>query len=257
VGCNFHCEHCQNWQISQAELSEGLLRDLPPEEGVRRARTARCASISWTYNEPAIWHEYPLDMGARAREKGLGTIYVTNGYITEEALAEISSVLEAYRVDIKSFSDDFYKKICGARLQPVLDSTVKARELGLHIEVVNLVIPGINDSPEETGALIRWVVDNLGPDTPVHFTRFHPDYRMLEAKATPVAALERIYHQAKELGLSYPYLGNVFMHRYESTYCPLCGALLIERRGFASSLRNLADHRCSSCGNEIPYIDHA
>ncbi|MDD1714131.1 MAG: AmmeMemoRadiSam system radical SAM enzyme [Methanoregulaceae archaeon] len=256
VGCNFHCEHCQNWQISQAELNEGLLRTLLPEEGVRRALAAKCASISWTYNEPAIWHEYPLDMGRLAREKGLGTVYVTNGYITEEALAEISTVLLAYRVDIKGFSEDFYRKVCGARLQPVLDSAVKARELGLHIEVVNLVIPGTNDSPEETAALIRWIVDNLGPDTPVHFTRFHPDFRMLEATATPVETLERVYHQAKELGLNYPYLGNVFNHRYESTYCPRCGALLIERRGFSSSFRNLAGHRCTSCGKEIPYVDH-
>jgi pyruvate formate lyase activating enzyme len=257
VGCNFHCEHCQNWQISQADMDDRFLRTILPEEGVRRALAAQCASISWTYNEPTIWHEYPLDMGGIARQQGLGTVYVTNGYITEEALVEISSVLQAFRVDIKSFSEDFYRKVCGAKLQPVLDATKKARELGLHVEVVNLVIPGMNDSPEEVGALIRWIIDHVGPDTPVHFTRFHPDYRMKNSGATPIAVLERIYQQAKDLGLNYPYLGNVFMHRFENTYCPECGALLIERQGFSGSFRNLADHRCTSCGREIPYVDHA
>lgn len=256
IGCNFNCEHCQNWQISQADLDTSSLRTILPEEGVLRAKSAGCASISWTYNEPTIWHEYPLDMGTVARKNGLGTVYVTNGYITEEALGEISTVLQAYRVDIKSFTDHFYKKVCGARLQPVLDSTVRAKELGLHIEVVNLVIPGLNDSPEETGALFRWIVENLGPDTPVHITRFHPDYRMREGGATPVPTLERIYRQAKDVGLHFPYLGNVFMHRYESTYCPSCGTLLIERRGFSSAIRNLDNHRCSACGQAIPYVDH-
>jgi pyruvate formate lyase activating enzyme len=256
VGCNFHCEHCQNWQISQADLDDRLLRTILPEEGVRRAEAAHCSSISWTYNEPTIWHEYPLDMGAIARKSGLGTVYVTNGYITEEALGEISSVLQAFRVDIKAFSDDFYRKVCGARLQPVLDATIKASELGLHVEVVNLVIPGMNDSPSESEALIRWIVENLGPDTPVHFTRFHPDYRMQDRGATPVQVLERIYRQARDLGLNYPYLGNVYLHRLESTYCPVCGALLIERHGFSSTMRNVSDHHCTSCGKEIPYIDH-
>ena len=256
VGCNFHCEHCQNWQISRAGITDLSLRDLTPDEGVRRAMARGCASISWTYNEPTIWHEYALDMGGMAKENRLGTVYVTNGYITEEALREISSVLDAFRVDIKAFSDEFYHKVCGAKLQPVLDSTKLARELGLHIEIVNLVIPGMNDSPDETGALIRWIIENVGPDTPVHFTRFHPDYRMQDRTVTPAAVLERIYQQAKDLGLHFPYLGNVPSHRFESTYCPVCGALLIERHGFASIIRNLSGHSCTSCGTSIPYVDH-
>ncbi|NYT07672.1 MAG: AmmeMemoRadiSam system radical SAM enzyme [Methanomicrobiales archaeon] len=256
VGCNFRCEHCQNWQISRADITGFSLRDISPEEGVKRAEARMCASISWTYNEPTIWHEYALDMGTLAKGRGLATVYVTNGYITEEALREISPVLDAFRVDIKAFTEDFYKKICGAKLQPVLDSAVLARELGMHIEVVNLVIPGLNDSAEETGALIGWIAENLGPDTPVHFTRFHPDYRMRDREATPVATLERIYRQAKEGGLHYPYVGNVFMHRYESTYCPVCSALIIERRGFSAITRNLAEGRCTSCGAAIAIVDH-
>lgn len=256
VGCNFRCEHCQNWQISRADITDISLREICPEEGVRRAEARKCASISWTYNEPTIWHEYALDMGTLAKQRGLGTVYVTNGYITEEALREIAPVLDAFRVDIKAFTEDFYKKVCGAKLQPVLDSTILARELGMHVEVVNLVIPGLNDSEEETGALIGWIMENLGPETPVHFTRFHPDYRMQDREATPVATLERIYRQAKDRGLHYPYIGNVFMHRYESTFCPVCNALIIERRGFSGITRNLSGHHCTACGAEIVFVDH-
>ena len=155
IGCNFHCEHCQNWQISRATGDMVKMTGLCPEEGVDHAIRQGCRSIAWTYNEPTIWHEYARDMGLLARMKGLGTVYVTNGYITEEALRDLSPVLNAFRVDIKSFSDDFYRKICGGRLEPVLNSTILAKELGMHIEVVTLIIPGLNDSPEEIDALIK------------------------------------------------------------------------------------------------------
>lgn len=141
VGCNFRCQHCQNWEISQAGLEDLPLMAISPEEGVERALASGSASIAWTYNEPTIWHEYPLEMGALARERGLQTVYVTNGYITEEALAELAPMLGAFRVDLKAFSDDFYRKVCRARLQPVLDATVAAHEHGMHIETVTLVIP--------------------------------------------------------------------------------------------------------------------
>lgn len=255
IGCNFHCEHCQNWHISRSERDPGGLPHLPPEEGVRRARASGCSSISWTYNEPTIWHEYTLAMGDLARKALLSTVYVTNGYITEEALRELSPMLQAYRVDIKAFSEDFYKKVCGARLQPVLDSAVLARELGMHIEVVNLVIPGLNDSPKETGALVKWIVENLGESTPVHFTRFHPEYHMQDRGATPPSVLEKIYRQARDLGLRFPYLGNVFPHPFENTYCPRCGALCIERRGFSAAFRHLSGHACTKCGETIEYVD--
>jgi pyruvate formate lyase activating enzyme len=196
-------------------------------------------------------------MGALARKAGLGTVYVTNGYITEEALREVAPVLSAYRVDLKAFSEDFYRKVCGAHLQPILDSAVVARELGLHIETVTLVIPGLNDSAGEMDDLIRWVIDHLGPGTPMHFTRFHPDYRMLDRGPTPVARLEQLYERAKELGVRFPYLGNVVSHRYEHTYCPVCGELLIERSGFSSLIRNLDGHRCRKCGEQIELVTDA
>jgi pyruvate formate lyase activating enzyme len=256
VGCNFHCRHCQNWHISAASWEDFALRDLSPEEGVSRALANGCASIAWTYNEPTIWHEYTSDMGDLARKRGLGTVYVTNGYITEEALTSLSPMLEAFRVDIKAFSDRFYREICGARLQPVLDATVRAHELGMHIETVTLVIPGLNDSPEETDALIRWTLDTLGPDTPMHFTAFHPDYKMTDRPATPVKLLERICNRAREIGMRYVYMGNVFSHPYEHTYCPDCGELLIERAGYSVHFRQLDGTQCAGCGANIPIRRH-
>jgi len=256
IGCNFHCEHCQNWHISRAELDDAMLRSLEPAEGVRRALASGSASISWTYNEPTIWHEYALDMGTLARAKGLGTIYVTNGYITEEALRELAPMLGAFRVDLKAFTDNFYKKICGAKLQPVLDSAQLARELGMHVETVTLVIPGLNDSMEEQEGLIRWVIEHLGPETPMHFTAFHPDYKMLNRAATPVEKLEKIYMKAKELGLRFPYVGNVYQNRFENTYCPNCNAILIERQGFSSRFTGLDEDQCTTCGEKIEIQRH-
>jgi pyruvate formate lyase activating enzyme len=254
IGCNFHCEHCQNWHISRAEPEGAMLRSLEPAEGVRRALASGSRSISWTYNEPTIWHEYALDMGAIARARGLGTIYVTNGYITEEALRELAPMLGAFRVDIKAFTDEFYKKICGAKLQPVLDSAQLAKELGMHVETVTLVIPGLNDSMEEQENLIRWVIEHLGPETPMHFSAFHPDYRMLNRGATPVAMLEKIYRKAKELGLRFPYIGNVSHNPFENTYCPTCNAMLIERQGFSSRFRALEGNQCTGCGEKIEMV---
>jgi pyruvate formate lyase activating enzyme len=256
VGCNFHCRHCQNWHISRASLEDGLLRSLSPEDGVQRAIGSGSGSISWTYNEPTIWHEYTLDMGTLARAWGLGTIYVTNGYITEEALRELAPMLGAFRVDLKAFTEDFYKNVCGARLQMVLDAAMLARELGMHVETVTLVIPGLNDSLEEQTGLIRWVIENLGPATPMHFSAFHPDYQMTDRGGTPVATLEKIYAKAKELGLRFPYLGNVRHHLGENTYCPACGALLIERFGFSCRFADLEGQQCKNCGEKIEVVRH-
>jgi pyruvate formate lyase activating enzyme len=254
IGCNFHCEHCQNWHMSRATVDTARMSELKPKDGVAHAIHLGCRSIAWTYNEPTIWHEYAHDMALYAREEGLGTVYVTNGYISEEGLREISPVLNAFRVDIKSFSDDFYRKICGGRLGPVLDSTMLAKELGMHVEIVTLIIPGLNDTREETDKLIKWVIENPGPSTPVHFTRFHPDYHMTERSATPVETLEKIYLRARELGLQFPYLGNVTSHPFEHTYCPVCGETLIERTGYRVTIRNLRDHRCGECGEEIEIV---
>lgn len=254
IGCNFSCEHCQNWRISQPENFDSPLQTIPPEEGVRRARAHRCASVSWTYNEPTMWYEYTRDMGAVCHREDLKTIYVTNGFMTEEALSELAPNLDAWRVDIKAFSDGFYRSICKARLQPVLDTTIRARELGLHIETVTLVIPGLNDSMDEMEKLIDWVITNLGPDTPMHFTRFHPDFHMTDKSATPVKTLEKIYERAREMGLHYPYLGNVGGHRYEHTYCPSCGNVVISRAGYSVNTEYLQGTRCTHCNAPITIV---
>ncbi|MCL7413302.1 MAG: AmmeMemoRadiSam system radical SAM enzyme [ANME-2 cluster archaeon] len=255
IGCNFRCRHCQNWNISQISLEQAYTSEITPEESVVRAVDSGCASMSWTYNEPTIWHEFTYDSAKLAHEAGLKTVYVTNGYITEEALRDISPHLDAFRVDIKAFTDEFYRKVCGAHLQPVLDSSVVARELGMHIEVVNLIIPGQNDEPAETRALIKWIRDNLGIQTPVHFTRFYPMYKMEDASPTPVATLENAWQMAKDAGLEYPYVGNVAGHTYENTFCPECGALLIDRNGYRI-VRNVIteDKKCPECGHGIMVV---
>jgi pyruvate formate lyase activating enzyme len=174
--------------------------------------------------------------------------------MTEDALTDLAPDLDAWRVDIKAFSEDFYHKICRARLEPVLDTAIRAKELGLHIEVVHLMIPGLNDSIEETGKLVSWVIDNLSPDTPVHFTRFHPDFQMQETPATPVRTLERAFLLAKEKGLRYPYLGNVPGHEYEQTWCPHCNNLLIGRSGYSVGPIHLRHGTCAHCGKETGII---
>jgi pyruvate formate lyase activating enzyme len=255
IGCNFKCAHCQNWSISQVSLDNAYTKNITPEDSVSRALDSGCASISWTYNEPTIWYEFTFDSARLAHKEGLKTVYVTNGYITEEALRDISPYLDVFRVDIKAFTDEFYRRICRAHLQPVLDSATIARELDMHIEVVNLIIPGKNDDLEQIKALIAWVLDNLGPVTPVHFTRFHPMYKMKDAVPTPVATLEKAWQIAKEAGLEYPYVGNVPGHPYENTSCPKCGALLIDRNGF-SVVNNVITKqgKCPECGYRIAVI---
>ncbi len=254
IGCNFRCEHCQNWNISQVTLEEAWTKEITPEEAVRRALASGCKSISWTYNEPAIWHEYTYDSAVLAKKAGLKTIYVTNGYITPEALRRMAPYLDAFRVDIKSFSDDFYRKICGARLAPVLESTKLAKELGMHVEVITLVIPTKNDSLEEITKIVRWVRDNLGADTPMHFTRFYPMYKMDDLPPTKTETLEMAHDIAKKEGMRFVYTGNVPGHRYENTYCPKCNALLIDRAGFRVSAIKIKDGKCPECGEGVPIV---
>jgi len=254
IGCNFRCLHCQNWNISQVSLDEAYTKEITPEEAIRRAVASGSKSISWTYNEPAIWHEYTYDSAALAKKAGLKTIYVTNGYITPEALRRMAPYLDAYRVDIKSFSDEFYKKVCGARLAPVLESTKLAKELGMHVETITLVIPGRNDSKEELTQISRWVRENLGEDTPMHFTRFHPMHKMDHVAPTPLSTLEMAHGIAKKEGMRFVYLGNVAGHKYENTYCPRCDSLLIDRAGFRVGEVRVKDGKCARCGEGIPIV---
>lgn len=254
IGCNFRCEHCQNWNISQVNPEESYTMEITPETAIQRALESGSKSISWTYNEPAIWHEYTFDSAMLAKKAGLKTVYVTNGYITQEALRRIAPYLDAYRVDIKSFSEDFYRKICGARLAPVLESTKLAKELGMHVETVTLIIPGKNDSPGEITQIVQWVHDNVGIDTPMHFTRFHPMYKMDGLHPTSLDTLEMAHDIAKKAGMRFVYIGNVGGHKYENTYCPKCNALLIDRLGFRVGAVKIRDGKCPECGETIPIV---
>lgn len=258
IGCNFRCKHCQNWTISQIDIDKAYTVEITPEEAVQKALAAGARTIAWTYNEPTIWYEYTYDCARLAKEAGLATAYITNGYITAEALKHISPYLDAFRVDIKAFTEDFYRTIASAKLAPVLESAKLARESGMHLEVVNLVIPGHNDSSEEIRNMVKWIHENLGPDTPLHFTRFHPQYKMSDLSPTPVQKLEEAHRIATEEGMKFVYVGNMPGHGYENTYCPKCGTLLIKRNAFSLLEYNITPKgTCPKCEETIPIVGAA
>ncbi|MDV0444158.1 AmmeMemoRadiSam system radical SAM enzyme [Methanorbis rubei] len=248
-GCNFTCRHCQNFTLSQ-------VRELPatyvsPEHLVEEATATSAKSISFTYNEPTISFEYVLDTLRLADSAGLGSAFITNGYISEEALRELAKYLGAIRVDLKAFTDEFYQKVCGARLIPVLDTILLAKELGLHLELVTLVIPGYNDSSEEIDIMLEWEMENLGLAVPHHFTRFTPMYQMDREKPTPKETLDRIFLQAKDHGLYYPYIGNIMHAAGSQTLCPECGELLILRAGYVTKMPGISHGKCKTCGRKF------
>jgi pyruvate formate lyase activating enzyme len=254
VGCNFKCKHCQNSSISMAMPNCSCIKEITPEQTIELAREYACQGIAWTYNEPTIWHEFSFDSAKLAKKAGLYSVYVSNGYINEDPLREISPFLDAMNVDVKAFNDDFYKKVCKARLEPVLKTCELAKELDIHLEVTYLVIPSYNDSVDEVRQFCRWVVEKLGSSTPVHFSRFHPDYNMTDVPVTPIETLLKIYDIAKESGILYPYLGNVPRGEYENTICPNCGNICIERCGYSVSLNGIRDGKCVKCGTSISIV---
>ena len=255
LGCNFRCRYCQNWTISQADLETVPTNDIPPERAVELAKEYGCRSISWTYNEPTMWFEYTLDSAKLAHKEDIKTVYVTNGYMSEEALELLAPHLDAANVDLKGMSDRFYSELCDARLQPVLDNIKRMQEAKIHMEITNLVIPGYNDSEEDLKALIKFMVDEVGVEVPLHFTMFFPYYQMQEVPPTEIQTLEKAYKMAKEAGMKYVYVGNVPHTDGENTRCPECGELLIERDGFQIVDEKLEKTRkCPSCGAGIDIV---
>jgi len=252
VGCNMRCKHCQNWEISQVGMEFPYLKEMSPEDVMKIARNYE--GIAWTYNEPTIWHEFTLDVSKMAKKEGLYNVYVTNGYINEEPLKEIGQYLDAMNIDVKAFSDEFYRKITGARLQPVIDTVEKAYKMGIHIELTYLIIPTLNDGEKEIRKFVEWVYD-LSPEIPVHFSRFFPMYKLTDKPPTPLKTMHQAYRIAKDVGLEYVYLGNTWEPEYESTYCPNCGNLLIERVYYNTKIKGLTeDGRCNKCGKKINVI---
>ena len=254
VGCNFKCKHCQNSSISMAMPNCSCIKEITPEKTIEIAQKYACQGIAWTYNEPTIWHEFSFDTAKLAKKAGLYSVYVSNGYINEDPLRELSPFLDAMNVDVKAFDDCFYKKVCKARLEPVLKTCKLAKELGIHLEVTYLVIPGYNDSVDEVKQFCRWVVEKLGSSTPVHFSRFHPEYKMVDVPATSIESLLEIYNIAKESDILYPYLGNVPKGEYENTICPNCGNICIERCGYSVNLNGIEDDKCMQCGTSISIV---
>lgn len=254
VGCNFKCLNCQNADISTADTSFPYMHEISAMGPVRLAKEQGCQGVAFTYNEPSIWYEFTLDSAKFAKENGLYTCYVTNGYISEEPLREISNFLDAMNIDVKGFTEDFYKKVCKARLKPVLDTCVLAKQLGIHVELTYLVIPSYNDSLDEIKDFCRWVVENLGKDVPVHFSRFHPDHNMTDVSATSMITMKNIYNTAVKSNLNFVYLGNVPHEDYENTYCPNCSSLVIERNYFDANVKGLDKNRCKKCGNILPFV---
>jgi pyruvate formate lyase activating enzyme len=254
AGCNFHCKNCQNWEISQYPPEKTNNLSYPPEKVVEGALAMKCEVIAYTYTEPVVFYEYMLETAKLAREKGILNSMHTNAYIKEEPLRELCANLQAANVDLKSMSSRFYDEVCDGELKPVLRSLEVLKEEGVYIEVTNLMIPDLNDSPEETQKLCQWIKRNLGEETPLHFSRFYPMYRLKNIPPTPVETLERAREIALDSGLPFAYIGNVPGHPGESTYCPRCGKVLIKRFGFTVEEYHLKKGACAFCGREIPGI---
>lgn len=255
-GCNFHCQHCQNWQISCAEIPDGYTNQtIMPQEAIVMAQQEDCQGIAWTYNEPIIWLEYTIDSAKLAKANNLYTVYVTNGYATPEALDAIGPYLDAWRVDVKGFSDAAYKQIARVpHWRGILEVAQRAQEKWhMHLEVVTNIIPGINDDDAQLEGIARWINDMLGPLTPWHVTRFYPQYQMLDKAATPVETLEKACRIGHKAGLKFIYAGNVPGHSSESTVCYNCGRTAVERSGYRTRIVGLLDGKCKYCGADLNF----
>jgi pyruvate formate lyase activating enzyme len=253
AGCNFRCQFCDNWMISQDHEVAG--RPYPPEQIVKSAQDSKCQGISYTYTEPTIFMEYALDTAKLARQAGLFNTFVTNGYETPEAVKTIAPYLDAATVDFKGGADpEFYRTVSAVpNVEAIFEALKEFKLNGIHLEITNLIVPKVGDSMEKIKALCEWIRDNLGRDTPLHLLRFHPEYKMTNLQATKVEDLEKAFVIAKETGLNYVYLGNVAGHATENTYCPNCNTAVIKRFSFEITEWNLtADMDCPVCGRHIP-----
>src|ERR1700719_5420971 len=252
AGCNMGCFFCQNWDISKSRSDQVRSNHIPPEDVPQLALRYGCPSIAFTYNEPTIWGEYVVDICRAGKEQGLRTVMVSNGYITREAFHDIYDHVDAANIDLKAFTEDFYGKITLTHLQPVLDTLqLLKNETSVWFELTNLLIPTLNDGAEEIGKLSEWVMEHLGPDVPLHFTAFHPDFKLRDKPATPPETLHRARKIALDAGLHYVYEGNIFSDGAH-TGCPSCGELLIRRSWHNVLENNLKKGGCPSCGVAIP-----
>jgi pyruvate formate lyase activating enzyme len=251
ASCNLRCRHCQNWHLSQKSFEELDHYSYSPSEIVREVKKQGLNSVSFTYTEPTVYYEYLYDISTLAKERGIKTSIVSNGYISREPLLKLLTVLDAVKIDLKGFSEEFYKEVCSATLKPVLDSLLTVKKENIWLEIVNLVIPTLNDNPKMIDEMCRWIKENLGMDTPLHFTRFFPNYKLNHLSPTPISTLESSYEIAKKNGLRYVYIGNVPDHIYNSTFCLFCKQKVIQRNHFEILEMNIVNGRCKFCNTPI------
>ncbi len=256
TGCNLACKFCQNWDISTSRETDTLADEASPEQLADAAERLGCRSVAFTYNDPVIFLEYAIDTAVACRERGIAAVAVTAGYVCPEPRADFFAHMDAANVDLKGFTEEFYAKVCAGSLAPVLETLEYVRhEIDCWLEVTTLLIPGLNDSDGEIDALTTWIVDRLGPDVPLHFSAFHPDFRMRDRPPTPPATLRRARRIALDNGVRHAYTGNVHDPEGQSTWCHACGALLIERDWYMLGAWNLdADGCCAACGERLPGV---
>jgi len=255
AGCNFECKFCQNWEISQVRPEQIPAVDLPPARLVEIAKARKVPTLAFTYNEPIVFYEYMHDAAKRARAAGIGSVMISNGYIEAKPLRQVCRHLTGVKVDFKAFSEAFYRDICQGKLKEVLETLLLIKKIGIHLELVVLVIPTLNDSEKELTGMAKWIVKNLGPDVPLHFSRFTPRYRLKNLPRTPVKTLERARGIARAAGVHYVYIGNVPFHQAGHTYCHKCNTVLIRRVGYLVR-QNLITKKgtCPKCGTAIPGV---
>ena len=252
IGCNLHCNYCQNYSISQSPIGKKRTTFKSASDLAALCRQQGLSQIAFTYNEPTIWYEYIRDLAEQ--DPNLDIVIVSNGMIREDPLREMCRYVKAMNIDVKAFDQTFYTKLCGGNLEAVKTSCEVAHASKVHLELTYLVIPGYNDDPEEVKKFVSWVCDYIDPDVPVHFTRFHPDYNMRDVRLTPVDTLLRLQSVAEEAGLNYVYVGNVMTEDGSNTYCPECGELLIKRTGYRVDVIGLEGDRCAFCKHRINII---
>ncbi len=255
AGCNFRCKFCQNWHLSQRSIEEMThTYDLSPESAVNMAIERKIPTLSFTYNEPISFYEYVYDTARFAKEKGLRILWHSNGTLNPEPLRELLKYTDAVTIDLKGFTDKFYREVSLAELEPALQTLKIIKKKGIWLEIVNLHIPTLNDDPQDVRRMCGWIKENLGKDVPLHFSRFSPSYQLTTLPATPIKKLEKAHKIAKEVGLEYVTIGNVPGHKYNSTFCPECGKRLIHRIHFQVLSNNIKDGKCRFCGHHIPGI---
>jgi len=254
ASCNLRCKYCHNWHLSQKGLEELKHYSYTPQEIVQKAKDNGLQSISFTYTEPTVYYEYLYDISVIARQAGMRTSIVSNGYINQEPLLKLLSVLSAVKIDLKGFSEKFYEEVCSATIGPVLKSLITVKREKVWLEIVNLIVPTLNDDMKMIDEMCRWIMENVGPDTPLHFTRFFPNYKLTQFSPTPIATLEGAYEIAKRHGLKYVYIGNVPGHMRNSTFCPSCNRKVIHRTHFDILEMNMKDGKCKFCNFPIEGI---